>query len=209
MADVLPAIDIKISVAASLFLERMAALGEQTGRFAIEHVDDRLGGTKLEVVNFRFVGESPHEEHGFQLIARDEMCDRIQVEMRARRWSPDPPTEQVYSKSASDLIKPLLTRYNREFGTRHRLRIGGRRAAKPFRMSAKSETLLKRFTILANTSALHPLDWGRFYELVRAGRQRIPGHVMRDRLVVAGFTQEKADHLAKVYHHLWEFKQLR
>ncbi len=208
MADPFPAIDIKISVVPSLFLERMISLGEQTGRFAVEYVDDRLGGTRLEVANFRFVHESPHEEHGFQLIAREEKSDRIQVEMRARHWSPDPPTRAVYEQSARDLVQPLLRAYNRSFGTRHRLRIGFREE-KPFRMSVITETLLSRFTTLANTRSLHPYDWRRFYLLVREARQQIPEHILRGRLEQAGFTQDKARELAQLYTHLWEFKRLR
>tara|TARA_R110002072_G_scaffold22383_20_gene78343 strand:+ start:138736 stop:139362 length:627 start_codon:yes stop_codon:yes gene_type:complete len=208
MTVTLPAIDIKISVEPSLFLERMITLGEQSGRFTIEHVDDRSGGTRLEVVNFRLLQESQHEGHGFQLIARDEKPGRIQVEMRAQSWSPDPPTRAVYEQSARDLVRPLLKRYNRSFKTRHRLRIGAREK-KPFMISERTRTLLGRFTVLANTHALHPFDWQRFYLLVREGWQEIPDHILRAKLEEAGFTPNKAQELARLYAHLWEFKRLR
>lgn len=208
MTEPLPAIDIKISAEPSLFLERMIALGEQSGRFTIEHVDDRAGGTRLEVVNFRLLNESPHEEHGFQLIARREKPDRIQVEMRAQRWSPDPPTRAVYEQSARDLVRPLLKSYNRSFQTRHRLRIGAREGSS-FRISERTQTLLRRFTTLANTRSLHPFDWRRFYLLVQEGRQEIPDHILRAKLEQAGFAPAKAQELARLYAHLWEFKQLR
>lgn len=208
MADSLPAIDIKVSVEPSLFLARIRAIGEDSARFRIEHVDDRAGGTRLEVLNFRLTGESLHEDHGFQLIAREEKAGRIQVEMRARRWTPDPPTRAVYEQSARDLVQPLLKAYNRSFGTRHRLRIAAREE-KPFKMSRITQTLLSRFTTLANTRSLHPYDWRRFYLLVREARQEIPDHILRARLEEAGFTPEKARELARLYAHLWEFKRLR
>lgn len=208
MAEALPAIDIKVSAKPSLFLERMIAIGRQSGQFAIEHVDDRASGTRLEVANFRLSGDSPHEGHGFQLIARAEQPDRIQVEMRAQRWSPEPPTRAVYEQSARELVGGLVKRYNRSFGTRHRLRIGAREG-KPFKLSQRSTTLLDRFVILANTRALHPFDWRRFYLLVREGRQEIPEHVLREKLEQAGFGAKKAHELAQLYAHLWEFKRLR
>lgn len=208
MADLLPAIDIKVSVEPSLFLERMIAIGRQTGRFTIEHVDDRAGGTRMEIANLRLSGDSPHEGHGFQLIARAEQPARIQVEMRAQHWSPEPPTRAVYEQSARDLVGDLLKGYNRSFGTRHRLRIGAREA-RPFKLSQRTKTLLDRFTTLANTRALHPFDWRRFYQLVREGRQEMPGHVLCEKLELAGFASEKARELAQLYARLWEFKRLR
>lgn len=208
MAEALPAIDIKLSVEPSLFLQRMIAIGRETGQFTTEHVDDRAGGTRLEVANFRLTRESPHEGHGFQLIAREDKADRVHVEMRAQRWSPEPPTCRVYEQSARDLVGALLKRYNRSFGTRHRLRIGAR-GARPFKLSQRSKTLLDRFATLANTRSLHPFDWRRFYELVREGRQEIPEHLLRAELERAGFAHEKACELAELYAHLWEFKRLR
>lgn len=207
MADLLPAIDIKISVEPSLFLQRMMAIGRQTGRFAIELVDDRAGGTRMEIANFRLTADGPHERHGFQLIAREDKV-RIQVEMRAQRWSLEPPSRAVYERAARDLVGGMVKSYNRSSGTRHRLRIGAREA-KPFKLSQRTNTLLGRFATLANTHSLHPFDWRRFFELVREGRQEIPGHILRERLERAGFTPERARELAQLYVHLWEFKRLR
>lgn len=208
MAEALPAIDIKVSVEPALFLERMIAIGRETEQFTIEHVDDWAGGMQMAVVDFRLRGKSPHAGHGFQLIAREETPDRIQVEMPAQRWSPEPPTRAVYEQSARELVGGLVRRYNGSFGTRHRLRIGAREA-RPFRLSPRSETLLDRFVTLANTHSLHPFDWRRFYALVREGRQEIPGHVLRERFERAGFAAETARELAQLYAHLWEFKRLR
>ncbi|AXK41316.1 hypothetical protein [Erythrobacter aureus] len=84
--------------------------------------------------------------------------------------------------------------------------IGGGRG-QAFRLSPNSKKLLDQFTILANTSSLHPLDWKRFYRLVKEGRQTIPGHVLRSELVRAGFTEAKAEELAAIYHHLREYKR--
>lgn len=206
MSELLPGIDIAISVESSLFLERMIELGEQSGRFIVEHVVNTLGGRRMGVVNFRLQEYSPHEGHGFQLIARGEAPKRIQVEVRAQRWSVEPPTREIYVGAARELAGEVLRRYNRTFGTRYRLRIGVREG-RPFKISDRTETLLHRFTVLANTSSLHSFDWERFYELVRAGRQQIPEHLLRSKLQDAGFSPARADHLSEIYQHLWEFKR--
>ncbi len=208
MAEALPAIDIRVSTAPPLFLERMIAIGRETGRFTIEHVDDSAGGTRMEIGNFRLTTASPHRDHGFQLIVREEKSDRVRVELRAQRWSPEPPARAAYEEAAHDLVGTLLKRYNRSFGTRHRLRIGVREG-RPFKLSQRTRTLLHRFVTLANTRSLHPFDWHRFYALVREGRQEIPGHILRDELERAGFPPEQARELAQLYAHLWEFKRLR
>lgn len=183
------------------------ALGERSARFTIEHVVDTLGGRRMDVVNFRLHDDCVHEGHGFQLIVRDETPKRVAVEMRAQRWQPDPPTRAVYEQAARDLLAPSLRDYNRAYGTRHRLRIRSA-SGKGFRMSDRTRTVLERFTILANKSALHPLDWQRFYVLAREARQQIPGHVLRRELERSRFTPESANKLAELYHHLAEYKRL-
>lgn len=206
MPDLFPDIDIAIKVEPALFLERMMMLGERAARFTIEHHVDTLGGHRIDVVNFRLQEESVHEGHGFQLIARDENPKRVAVEIRAQRWQPDPPTRAVYEQSARDLLAPLLREYNRAYGTRHRLRIRSA-SGKGFRMSDRTRTLLGRFTILANTASLHPLDWRRFYQLVREGRQQIPGHILQEHLEKANFPLETARQLTDLYYHLTEYKR--
>lgn len=208
MAEVLPAIDIAISVEPLLFLERMADLAEPAGMFRVERHSTSVGDRRMDVVNFRLQAASVHDDHGFQLITHDDRPGRVQVEMRASLWSPDPPTAAVYSEAAQTLAGDLLKQYNRDFGTRHRLRIGTPQG-KGFAMSERTATMLERFTILANTSSLHFYDWQRFYALVREARQEIPGHVFRARLIEAGFSGQRSAELAEIYAHLWAFKRLR
>lgn len=67
---------------------------------------------------------------------------------------------------------------------------------------------LRRIALLANTSSLHPLDWKRFYELVRESRQELPEAELRPLLAARGFSTAKAAELAELYGHLWAFKRL-
>jgi len=208
MRELLPNIDIGVRVEATEFLEQMAVLGENSGKFQVERHCIHPGQRRTDIVNFRLIGQSIHEGHGFQLIAYDDRPGRVNVEMRAVRWLPDPPTKAVYIEAAHGLAGELLRQYNREFDSRYRLRIGARHG-KAFAMSERTTTLLERFTILANTSSLHFYDWQRFYALVREGRQEIPDYLLRSHLTKAGFSTQRAVELVEIYTHLWAFKKLR
>lgn len=208
MAELLPEIDIAVSVEPTQFLERMAGLGEKSGKFRVERHSILPGKYSTDIVNFRLIIESIHDGHGFQLIAYGDRSGRVNVEMRAAQWTPDPPTKAVYIDSARALAGTLLTQYNREFGARYRLRIGARQS-KAFEMSERTTKLLERFAILANTSSLHIYDWQHFYTLVREGRQEIPDHLLRSYLVEAGFPVQRASELTEIYRHLWAFKKLQ
>lgn len=206
MAELLPSIDISVSIEPREFLERMAVIGEQTRQFTVERHYDAIKNGKLDIVNFRYLGSSPHTEVGGQLIGRDDIPDRVLVEMRAHWWDPDPPTHASYCAAASELMLPLLKIYNRTYDTRYRFRI--RNAdLKGTKLTSRTKILFERFAVLANTASLHPLDWGRFYAFVREGRQELPGYELRVMLIARGFSGEKAEHLSEVYVHLWNFKR--
>lgn len=208
MANLLPATDIAVPIEPSVFLEKMAEIGRESSRFDVEDKRDSAGGPDLEIINFRFREDNPHEGLGFQLIARQNVPNRVSVEVRARRWSPDPPTRLVYCEAAKFLVGEMIKVYNKTHKTRLRLRIDtiGRHN---FKMTKRTTTLLDRFTVLANTSSLHPLDWQRFYALVKEGRQEIPEHVIRSKLLESGFTREKVEYLSDLYQRLWEFKRIQ
>lgn len=206
MAELLPSIDIAVSIEPREFLERMAVIGEQIGQFSVERHYDATKNGKLDIINFRFLGSSLHTEVGGQLIGREDIPRRVLVEMRAYRWNPDPPTRASYYTAASELMLPLLKVYNRTYDTRYRFRIQNT-VLKAAKLSTRTKMLFERFVILANAASLHPLDWDRFYALVREGRQEIPGYELRAMLIARGFSKEKAEHLSEVYAHLWNFKR--
>ena len=206
--DALPNIDIAVLIYPREFLERMAVIGEQSGDFTVERHFDAIGKGELDIINFRYLGPSNHEGLGGQLIHQSDKCSRISVEMRAQRWVPDPPDREIYCAAAFDLIRPMLTTYNSRFGTRYRLRTS-KPSTRGFRMSPSTRTLFERFVILANSRSLHPFDWRRFYALVREGRQEIPETAFRCLLIERGFEPGRAAELAKIYRHLWTYKQNR
>lgn len=204
----LPDIDIAIGSASRSFLPEMADIGRGSGRFDVELHQELLGTVGFDVVNFRCREIHAHQDLGFQFISKDIDLRRVEVELRAFRWAPDPPTAFVYVDAAQSLVAPILTEYNRAYGTQYRLRVE-KRSRSEFKISARTGALIDRFAVLANRSSLHPLDWERFYRLVEESRQEVPGPQMRAVLVGHGFSPEEAGRLADVYAHLWAFKHLR
>jgi hypothetical protein len=210
MEDNLPAIHIKINIPSRRFLDRMAKIARTSGRFAVEKHYDALGRKGFDAINLRCKGESIHKNIGGQLIVYLEDKNSVAVEMRAERWSPrDPPTYDTYTAAAKDLIAPLLQTYNSQFHTRHRMYIPTIEKLEP-KLPPKCAKLFQRFTVLANKSVLHPLDWKRFYSFVRNCRIRSPLYEdeMTYLLIREGFGEEYAQHISGIYVHLCRFKKL-
>lgn len=203
----LPAIDIAISRPSRDFLYVIAEIADASGEFQVERHPDALGEAGCDVINLRYLGHSPHADVGGQLIASAD-GKRISVEMRASKWTPDPPTRNVYCAAAKELIGPLLTTYNRASKTRYCLRIEQAIRAEP-KLPPQAEKLFLAFTTLANTSSLHYLDWRRFYEFVRYSRTEVPEEDMTSLLIKSGFDAPYAEHISRIYSHLWAFKRTR
>jgi hypothetical protein len=210
MDDYLPPINIKINVPPRRFLDRMAEIAETSGIFRVEKHYDALGRMSFDVVNLRYMAKSPHRNVGAQLIADPEDKGSVAVEIRAQRWGQtDPPTYDTYSTAARGLIAPLLHTYNLHFCTRHRMHIPAKERLEP-KLPPQCTTLFQRFTVLANKSVLHPLDWKRFYKFVRDCRirSRLSEDEMARLLMKEGFSEEYAQCISGIYAHLCNFKRL-
>jgi len=203
----LPDIDIAIAGDRNDFLHEMVALGQASGRFKAERVSNALGETGYEAATFELLEDNAHQDLNFALLSPPDRPAPIRVELTAHRWAPDPPTYDAYAEAARVMIKPLLSAWNRARGTRYRLRIE-RRGAGRWQATSRTRELVERFGVLANTASLHPLDWQRFYRLVKEGRQEIPEPALRAMLSRHGFSAQKAGDLAELYGHLLAFKQL-
>lgn len=208
MDDELPPIDIAVRGNPAEFVAKVALLADH-GPFWVERRTHEWGSRRLDGANLHFLGKSPHDKLGVQLLAWSDEPDRVKVEVRAQRWNPHPPTYAEYVSAARQLVAPLLAEFNRESGARVRLRVKSRRQLAP-RLSPKSAQLFERFAANANTGMLHHLDWIRFYEFVLGSRSKpLPEDQMARLLVQHGFTDEYAMHVAEIYGHLCEFGALR
>jgi hypothetical protein len=111
--EYLPAIDIAISGQSQTFLQQFGELAQSSGKFEVELHYDVMGKIAYDVANLRYLLDSPHKGLGVQLISDPDHLGRIQVEARAERWTPNPPTRTVYCEASRTLICPVLTAYNR------------------------------------------------------------------------------------------------
>ena len=72
------------------------------------------------------------------------------------------------------------------------------------KLSPKLRKYFERFVHLANLSALHPLDWGRYYNFIancHRLRSKLSAEDVKSLLINSGFREEYASYLADVYHH--------
>lgn len=210
MRDYLPPIHINVTGPSRRFLTKMADIAEKSRAFTVEQRFDALGYKGFDVVNLRLTRPSPHKGLSGQLIVQPDTKGAVAVEIRAERWSPnDPPSYETYVAEAKTLISPLLSVYNREAHTRHRMSVATKEKLEP-KLPPQSTKLFKRFTALANKSGLHPLDWRRFYEFVRDSRMRtqLPDEDIARLLIKEGFSEQYARHIAEIYGHLWEYKRI-
>ena len=205
MFDELPSIDIAIPEASKNFLDAIEGLANNTS-FNAERILDQFGNEQFDILNLWSTLQHIHTGLGVQLIARSKLKGRIAVEVRASRWSPNPPTFDVYCEAARDLLSPILKTFNKQTGSRLRLRIPTKSQLTP-KLSPASSKLFERFIRMANKSALHPLDWRRFYAFVHGSRM-YPLHEsdMTRLLESRGFSSCYASEIASIYKHLCEYK---
>lgn len=131
----------------------------------------------------------------------------VDVEIRAIKWTPDPPIYEIYVDEARKILNPILKAYNKEYKSKLRLFIQSKNAIeKSFRLPFTIEKIFKTFTGFANKSCLHPLDWERFYKFIRAchyHRWKKPD-VLEQLLRNEGFTEEYARELTMIFDHSYE-----
>ena len=74
-------------------------------------------------------------------------------------------------------------------------------------MAPNTRRAFDHFALHANRSALHQLDWERFYQFVRTAYRYhsiIWEHDVKQALVEAGFGNDYAVHISDVYTHCWQ-----
>jgi hypothetical protein len=204
--EALPDIDIAAGKDPFLFVKRMVSIAESEPGVTVELHQDTFGNGGLHFANFFLPGFPENMRSGGQLIVRPGEA-RFFVEMRSAAWQSDHPTRNEYTAFCKEVFGPLLRAYNKAFGTYYRMRVSRPRAG--YQLPPQSKRLFEQFSILANTRALHPLDWERFYLFVRNSRRELPEGTLRPLLIQKGFSSETAQMLSELYHHLWRFKRLK
>lgn len=201
----LPDIDFAIPEPGKTFLEKISKIAESAGIFEVELHLDALSRQGWHVLNLRYLGPSEHTAPGAQLLVEPDQEERVQVEMRAETWTPEPPPHAAYAELAKRLINPLLRAYNRSEKARCRLRIEKPKRGQ-FSLAPQAHAAFERFLGTCNKTSPHVRDWQRFYEFVRVSRREIPEDLMISLLVKGGFSKARANTVAGIYHHLMAYK---
>ena len=204
MEDILPDIWVKSDTDPAIFLDRIQLIAEESERYKIDRITD-LGNLieGYQRVDLYPTFASEHQRLTLQFISDADSGANVRVEVRAHRWNPDPPTYEAYVQTAEQLVRPLLQEYNRQFKSRRRLSIQSKTAVEP-RLPPSVSPLFETFVQCANTQMLHPNDWDRFYQFVKACHKR---NVRLNETDLArllnreGFDEDYARRIASVYDH--------
>ncbi|MCK4824782.1 hypothetical protein KA005_54015, partial [bacterium] len=165
MSDVLPNISVKVDAPPLEFVNRLEPIAEQSGAFDIDKVLDMPGFGGFGSLNLMPKNTNQHEELVGQIIIYPDEKSRVFIEMRAKRWNPDPPTYKTYIEAARLVFEPLIRAYNKVYNSRRRLNIQAKIVKEPT-LPPEIKKRFKTFVICANKSALHTNDWECFYRFI-------------------------------------------
>lgn len=202
MRDKLPDIQIKINTSPQNFLEQMQQTAVETKKYDVEFHQDFLGQS-FDILDVRPLLSNLHVGLLGQFIKIPNKPSFIQVEIRAERWNPEPPTYKIYVETAKKIIKPLLQLYNSSFGTKYHLVIESAGCLQP-QLPPRANQRFIEFVSLANTQILHPFDWERFYYFIYACSSRnikITQEDVKELLLSSGFSDENSEELANIFWH--------
>lgn len=108
MEERLPDISIKVDVSPEEFINRIMRLASENKYLLVELVNDHLVSFDIVILNIEFIGTTPHNGLLGQIISDKESPKRVSIEMRSRKWNPDPPTYELYVEAANKLFDNLL-----------------------------------------------------------------------------------------------------
>jgi hypothetical protein len=207
MDDRLPDISIKMDTSPDEFLNRLKKIALKTRNFEIKSEKDIEYLIGQSILGLKPKEESIHRGLFGQIIVT-ESSERASIELRALRWNPDPPTYDIYVKTAKDIFEPLLREYNKQYKTNRYLNIQSKKDTEP-KLPHHANKIFNRFVRCANLWGanirnLHPRDWQRFYDFVKhcfARRVKITEDDVERLLIASGFSDNYASHIANIFHH--------
>jgi len=203
MEDRLPDINIKVDTSPEEFINRIMQIASNKKELLVNLTRDHLGSEDMIFLNIELISEMVHNGLLGQIISDAKLQHIVNIEVRSRKWNPDPPTYEVYVKAAKTIFENLLKEYNKEYESKYRINIQTKNALEP-KLPPKAHQVFRIFEVLANKDCLHPLDWQRFYNFIHhcfSHKVKISEDDVYRLLVSAGFTEQKADHISDIFHH--------
>lgn len=202
MRDRLPLIKVQPDTTPMVFQERLEELAGAAGFGDPRRTTDNAIGARMCILTICVERHGLHRGLIGQAIVSAN-APHVQIEARARRWTPDPVTYEVYVQTAKEIFKPLLKQYNRQYHATCRLSIQSQNDLTP-KLPPMARKIFDTFVRHANTSMLHPLDWERFYRFVRfchARRVKLSYDDLVLLLIENRFSEKYAMSIAEVYKH--------
>lgn len=199
----IPAISIKVDVEPHEFLDRLEDIAKQFDYISLIKPINTAGFDDWKSLNLEMQCSQAQKNVAGVIYSMPDNKDRVFIELRVDRCRSEPSTNDTYVEEAQLLFGPLIKVYNAQYASRRRLLIQANKSM-TFVLSKGTTRLLKSFIGCANTSALHPLDWQRFYRLVafcHAHRVKLSNGQLRGLLAKGGFSEERAEYLADIYSH--------
>lgn len=188
-------------------LHRFEAIARSNDNLEVRATYEGDGDLYCNVVSFADRHESEHEGL-FATITywKSTGCD-LQLQVAACRWKPEPPTYETYVTAAKRLLGPIIRAYNRQFKTRHRMRIETCDNLRP-KLKPTAKQAFDRFVTKANKKALHPLDWKSFYRFIKVCH-RTGNYLNEDDIRWlcrrTGFAPDEVEMLQGAYFHCYHF----
>lgn len=204
----LPGVAIHTSRDAHDVLEELGAIAGSAGlRVTMRETPAEMG---LWHVMFQPIFALGQDEATLSLLV-DPIKPRIIMVEAVAQWSPDPPVYETYVAAIRAMTEPLLREYARASGKRIRVRVQAKdELLRP--LPPVAATLFRQFCTVANRESLHPRDWVRFYRFILHCAERrviLTEEEMARHLIVGGFDEETALHVAEVGRHCLAVARLR
>ena len=204
MEDRLPNITIKVNVLPNIFIERL-------GKLISEQEIWRIKNKAIQITSVSLLLELAKQPKLIS-IPSDTMVhfgyfpeldgEKMRIQFVSANWPDGTPTYDYYVSVAS-LIKPLLSLYNKQHKTTIKLNIQSKKSLVP-KLSPLLSGYFTRFVSLSNKGALHPTDWGLFYDFIYASHQlkcKLHESDIEYLLTEAGFSADYASDISEVYRH--------
>lgn len=198
MDDIPPKISITLDTQQAEFLKRITTVVNGLDTY-IGEPSDVLGGAFLGSIEIK-LKNSPKTTVQVLLDPETPTIARIEAYPDTGR---DDPTYEQFVAAAQQVLEPLLDAYNQQYQGDLRLDIQSKEDTEP-KLPPTVQRSFDQFVNAANKGMLHSLDWGRWYRFVRlADREDVSlgEDDIRRMLRQQGFSEERANHIADVYHH--------
>jgi len=112
----LPRITVNIDTTPQVFMERVAQVADDMGKFHIEQPEFPIPGD-VQAVDLWLYHNEKHKEVMVRFYYPSWEPNQVRVEVSASRWTPEEPTYEAYVAAFNDAMCDFADRYAKLFGS--------------------------------------------------------------------------------------------